>query len=247
MKMIRKYWFMVFVGILIATFALGLIVGISRNQQSATKRQYCVVYGHVTDYLTKQPVENVTIMFFVGDSKEIAYTNATYSANSDAKGFYIDIMPLYQGHEYPEVEAVKGGYIATPMYEAFPHSVMEYGYIEPMRYQFALYRADFQMIQLPNYTSPSTTKTRINMTSTVFSKLDGSYVFWDFSIVPDFMLTLGVTRISGGYGNNTQVSTEGFIPSRVDVTFFNGTDIAYTSYYPVLRYWTDPEIVKGTL
>jgi len=144
-----------FFTILVTAVFTGIYVNSQVTQFERNKR-YCVVYGHVTDYFLKEPVENVTIMFFLGDPEEIAYTNATYWTRTDAKGFYIEIMPLLQGHEFPEVEAVKNGYFATPLYVGSnqPTSIMEYGYIEPMRYQFSLYHADFQMVQFPivNYT-----------------------------------------------------------------------------------------------
>lgn len=252
-------WFVLVVAFFVAIFLTAFFTGIYVNSQVTQferNRRYCVVYGYATDYFLKQPVENVTVMFFIGDYKEIPYTNATYLVSTDAKGFYIDIMPLYQGHEDPEVLAVKDGYFANPPINQ-PRDIMEYGYIEPMRYQFTLYRADFQMVQFPitNHTFQTNNTGSwkppvipiINMTSTVFSKLDGSYLYWDIKTDPDFIQYLAAIQIGGGRGNNTQVTIIGMFPTRVDLTFFNGTNIAYTSYYPRLHYWTEPEIVKGQL
>jgi hypothetical protein len=248
----KGYWAILalvfFLTIVLTSFLTSLYVTLEVTSTDDSRR-YCVVYGYATDYVSKQPVPNVTIMFFVGDNQEIPYTNATYWVKTDSNGFYVDIMPLYEGFLRPDIAAVKDGYYASPQYLASttPTEINGFGHIQSNVDQFALYFADFQMIQAPNYTQPiENTPPPQNMTSVTFSKLDSTYRIWKYTTDPDITLELGAIEIFGGYGGNTTVTTLGYIPDRVDLIFFNGTNLAYTSYYPVLLYWTDPKIVEGT-
>lgn len=108
------------------------------------RHRYVTVYGRITEYFTGEPITNVTIVFFVGDSNEIPYTKATYSTSTDENGYYVKMMPIYSYG--PEIIAVKDGYYATIHYlkEIRPQPIMWYG--KP--YWSAIYHANFTMIEV---------------------------------------------------------------------------------------------------
>lgn len=80
--------------------------------------------------------------------------------------------------------------------------------------------------------------------SGIFSKLPYSYQVWDFDTEPSYKDYLAEYEIWFGYGNATRIDFKGFIPEQIHVTFFNGTNTAYTTYYWQLNYWTDPVITE---
>jgi len=79
----------------------------------------------------------------------------------------------------------------------------------------------------------------------LFWKLDYSYQIWAFSTEPSMVETNGVITVSGQHGNDTWFGFDNYhTPEKVYVTFFNGTNTAYTTYYWKLGYWTDPVITE---
>jgi len=114
------------------------------------RNRYATVYGRVTDWFLKEPISNVTILFFVGEQNEIPYVEAVYSIHTDENGYYVMMMPIR--NNAPEVIAVKKGYQAIDVYigSQKPSLEMWYGFSntpEQPEFRSAIYCANFRMFQ----------------------------------------------------------------------------------------------------
>lgn len=222
--------------LLIATFLLGVFVGISGTQQSTSKQVYPELVISDVEF-QGTPDNNPQLLITVGN---VTSRNVVITA-VHVNGFENNWLTCGDGFVWAD-----GGLGGSTFPIGYPWNYSTQYFIELITPNC------FHPYNPYNFTATSPAAPIVpiipNMTSTVFSKLDGSYVYWSFSTepsVPDYLSY--EFQVIDGRGNDTEVILTGFIPTRVDVTFFNGTDIATTSYYPSLQYWTDPKIAEGTL